>query len=42
MPLWAACSNGHMEIAKLLIDAGADAKIKIGDRVCCSKLHQNI
>ena len=22
--MWAACSNGHVEIAKLLINAGAD------------------
>ena len=24
-PLWAACSNGHVEMVKLLIVAGADA-----------------
>ena len=30
--MWAACSNGHVEIVELMINAGADANKT--DRVC--------
>ena len=35
-PLWKACSNNHLEIVKLLIDAGAD--VNKTDKVCSSVL----